>query len=139
MNHETRIESLGRLEKIGVTLFGNPNAIEFSSAWEHFGQVADEAAISRTGKDLYGLQIYPPGFPKRFELTYMASILRGSVAEVPARMVMKTIPPCQYAVQRVSGGIINLDKALLNLYQVFIPEHGYRVAMPLDFEKYCNV
>jgi predicted transcriptional regulator YdeE len=139
MNQETRIERLGPMDLIGVTLYGNPRVVEFSVAWEHFGKVADEAAISRVGKDLYGLQIYPPWFPERFELTYMASIARGSLAKIPARMVMKTIPPGQYAVQKVAGGVSNIDRALQYLYQEYIPRHGYRVAMPIDFEKYCNV
>jgi len=89
---ETRVEYLEALEFIGVTLYGNPQKVEFSSAWEHFGKVADDADISRIGRDLYGLQIYSPWFPKRFEMTYMVSIERGELAKIPLRMVAKTIP-----------------------------------------------
>lgn len=57
---------------IGVALYGNPETTSLSNAWELFGAVADDAGISRIGKDIFGLQIYHPKFPKRFELTYMA-------------------------------------------------------------------
>jgi predicted transcriptional regulator YdeE len=125
---------------VGVVLYGNPRTIEFSLAWEHFGKVADEATLSRIGKDLYGLQIYAPWFPKRFEITYMASIsLADITTAVPIRMVTKTIPASQYAVQKVVGGVNMIDAAIEYLYQEYIPQKGYQVSMPIDFEKYCNV
>jgi predicted transcriptional regulator YdeE len=139
MNRETRIETCGPLELMGVTLYGNPEKTHFCNAWEHFGKVADEASISRIGKNLYGLQIYPPWFPKKFELTYIAGIEKERGIEVPIRMITKTLPGCKYVVQEVSGGVENIDQTLRYLYKVYIPKNGFSVAMPLDFEKYCNV
>jgi predicted transcriptional regulator YdeE len=139
MNQNTRIEICGPLELMGVALYGDPKKIQFESAWEYFGKVADEASISRIGKNLYGLQIYPPWFPKRFEFTYMACIEKDRGMEVPIRMITKTIPRCNYVVQKVAGGVCNIDQALLYLYKDYIPKNGFIVAMPLDFEKYCNV
>lgn len=95
MSHEMRVESLGILALMGVILYGDPRSVNFSASWNHFGKVADDAGLSRIGKDLYGLQIYSPWFPKRFEITYMASIARESLVEVPVRMVEKTIAASQ--------------------------------------------
>jgi len=135
----TRIERLGTLELVGVTKFGNPEKVAFSSAWEHFGKIADEANISRIGKDLYGLQIYSPWFPNRLEITYLASIVRGRLKEIPIRMLSKTLPSGKYAVAKVEGEVNGIDEAIKHLYQEYIPNNGYRVALPLDFEKYCTV
>ena len=136
---ETRIESCGPIEFVGVAIYGNPETTPFCSAWELFGEVADEASISRVGKDLYGLQIYHPRFPKRFEMTYMACLQREPDVDVPIRMIVKSLPESRYAVQKVVGGVREIDKALIYLYRDYIPRHGLRGAMPVDFEKYCNV
>lgn len=37
------------------------------------------------------------------------------------------------------GGINGIDEAIEYLYRDYIPQHGYRVKMPIDFEKYCQV
>ena len=139
MNEETRIETLGPMEFVGVAIYGNAETTPFCSAWELFGEVANDASISRIGKDIYGLQIYHPKFPEKFELTYMACLLRGLDMDVPIRMITKSVPGCRYAVQKVDGGVAGIDKTLIYLYQDYIPKHGFRVAMPIDFEKYCNV
>ncbi len=80
------------MEFMGVVIYGNPETTPFHSAWELFGELANEAAISRIGKDIYGLQFYHPRFPKQFELTYMSCISREDDREVPIRMITKTLP-----------------------------------------------
>ncbi len=139
MNDRTRIETCGPLELMGVALCGNPATTQFHNAWEHFGKVADESSISRIGKNLYGLQIYPPWFPEKFEITYMACIERERGMEVPIRMVTKTVPRCTYVVQKVVGGIDGIDRSLEYLYKDYFPKNGLKAAMPFDFEKYYNV
>ncbi|MBN1940209.1 MAG: GyrI-like domain-containing protein, partial [Candidatus Aminicenantes bacterium] len=73
------------------------------------------------------------------EWSYMACLLKEPDTDIPIRMVSKTLPECTYAVRRAVGGAIGIDDAILYLYQDFIPNNGLRVAMPVDFEKYCNV
>jgi len=87
MNQKTRIEIFGPVEFIGVALFGNPETTAFHTAWDYFGVCADDASISRIGKDIYGLQLYHPGFPKKFELSYMACIEKEVDMDVPIRML----------------------------------------------------
>jgi predicted transcriptional regulator YdeE len=135
---ETRIEKCGPMSFIGVALYGNPETTALSNAWELFAAVADDAGISRIGKDIFGLQIYHPKFPKRFELTYMACMERESQMDVPIRMICKSLPEARYAVQKVEGGVTGIDQALIYLYRDYIPKNGLRAAMPIDFEKYCK-
>ncbi len=52
MSNETRIETCGPMDFVGVALHGNPETTRFSKAWELFGEVADAAGISRIGKDI---------------------------------------------------------------------------------------
>jgi predicted transcriptional regulator YdeE len=139
MNQETRIEIFGPVEFIGVALLGNPETTSFHAAWEYFGACADNASISRIGKDMYGLQMYHPMFPEKFELSYMACLVKEPDMDVPIRMLSKKIPKCNFAVQKVKGGVPGIDDALLYLYRDYIPDNGLVVAMPIDFEKYCTV
>lgn len=69
----------------------------------------------------------------------MASILKEPDMDVPIRMLSKTIPKCTFAVHKVEGGVAGIDDALKYLYQEYIPKSGLRIALPIDFEKYCNV
>ena len=139
MSDETRIETCGPIELIGVALYGNPESDPSDRAWSLFGEVADEASISRVGKDIYGLRIYPPGFPSKMQWSYMACLPKEPDTDVPIRMVAKTLPACKYAVQRAAGGVMGIDDAIVGLYREYIPNNGLQVAMPVDFEKYCNV
>lgn len=109
MNQNTRIETLGPIEFIGITLFGNPETTSFHSAWEYFGTIADDASISRIGQDLYGLQIYHPVFSKIFKLSYMAYIEKKNNMEIPIRMFSKILKESKYVVQKVEGGIRGID------------------------------
>jgi predicted transcriptional regulator YdeE len=139
MNQKTRIETFGPVEFIGIALFGNPETTSFHNAWDYFGAIADDASISRIGKSIYGLQLYHPMFPQKFELSYMACIEKEPDMDVPIRMLSKIVPKCKYVVQKVDSGVMGIDDALLYLYQDYIPKNGLGVAMPIDFEKYCNV
>jgi hypothetical protein len=42
-------------------------------------------------------------------------------------------------VRRAVGGVAGIDDAIISLYRDYIPKNGLQVAMPIDFEKYCNV
>jgi predicted transcriptional regulator YdeE len=139
MSAQIRIEEFGPVEFIGVALYGNPEKTPFHAAWDLFGAVADDAGLSRIGKDLYGLQIYHPDFPRRFELTYLACIRREPGMDTPARMINKTMPRCRYAVRRVEEGLPGVDRALRLLYEEDIPGNGLRVVLPIDFERYLEV
>jgi predicted transcriptional regulator YdeE len=139
MKQTPRIESCGPLELIGVALFGNPAKVRFHDAWVLFGQLADEAGISRIGRTLYGLQLYPPSFPATFEFTYFASIEKTPDLKVPLAMLTKTLPRCSYVVQRIVGGVDGIDPALRYLYKDYLLNNGLKVAFPFDFEKYLNV
>ena len=59
--------------------------------------------------------------------------------DVPVRMIVKSLPGCRYAVQKVDGGVTGIDQALIYLHKRYIPENDLRVAMPIDFERYCGV
>ena len=139
MSIEARIEQHGPIEFAGVALHGDLKSEPADNAWMLFGEVADEASISRIGKDVYGIRIYHPRFPDQFEWTYMACIVKEPDMEVPIRMITKSLPECKYVVQKVAGGVMGIDDTLIHLYKDYIPNHGFQVALSIDFEKYCNV
>lgn len=139
MDNEVRIEHFGPLELMGVVQYGDPRIVQFHTAWEHFGKIVKDLSITLIGKDLYGLQIYSPWFPARFEITYLAGMQKEGLLDVPIRMFTKSIPPCNYVVQNVEGGINGIDRTLRYLYEYYIPKNKFVVAYPFDFEKYCTI
>jgi predicted transcriptional regulator YdeE len=139
MKKEVRIEQIGPLELIGVVQYGDPKIVQFHTSWDHFGKIVRDLSLSIIGKDLYGLQIYPPWFPSRFEITYMASMEKENKMDVPIRMLSKLIPQSTYVVQKVDGGINGIDKTLRYLYEDYIPKNKFIFCYPFDFEKYCNI
>lgn len=86
MSVETRIEMCGLLELVGVAVHGDTKSGPEDKAWGLFGAVANEASISRVGKDIHGFHIYHPRFPNPPELTYVACLIREPGMEVPIRM-----------------------------------------------------
>ncbi len=70
---------------------------------------------------------------------YIACLQNEPEMDVPIRMISKSLPESRYAVQRVEGGVRGVDQALTYLCKDYIPTNDLRVAMPIDFEKYCNV
>ena len=139
MNKEVRIEKHGPVDLMGVALIGNSQKDTFHSAWDHLKRLTDDLSISLDGKNLYGLQIYPPWFPSRSEITYMAAIEKNWDSEVPVEMLTKTIPRCNYVVHNVTDGVDGIEHALHYLYRDFIPKNKINIAMPLDFKKFHNI
>jgi len=139
MGAETRIERCGPMELVGVAVHGDTQSGPEDRAWGLFGATANEASVSRVGKDIFGLHIYHPRFPNPPELTYVACLVKKPGMEVPIRMIAKSLPECRYAVQKAVGGIMGIGEAFASLYEDYIPSHDLQVAMPIDFEKYCNV
>jgi predicted transcriptional regulator YdeE len=139
MNNSVRFETIGPIDLMGVVIYGNPDIVPFHQAWEHFGKIADEASISRIGKDLFGLQIYSPWFEEKHEITYMACIEKPVNFQIPIRLLSKTLPRCKYVIQKVEGGINGIDQNLKFLYEDYIPNNGLKIAFPYDFEKYCDI
>jgi len=134
-----RIETHGPMEFIGVAMYGDLNSESEDRAWGLFEAVAQEEAVSRVWKSIYGLHIYHPRFPDRFDLTYMACVAREPSMGMPVGMLSKSLPECRYAVQKAVGGVKGIRYAYIRLYEEYIPSHGLQAAMPIDFEKYCNV
>jgi predicted transcriptional regulator YdeE len=139
MNADTRIETLGPIQFVGVAVHGGAESDPVDTAWSLFGEVGRDASISTVGRDIYGLLVFHPDFPERLEWTYMACLEREPNVDVPIRMLTKSLPKCRYVVQKVAGGVVGIDDAIDHVYRDYIPSHGLQVAMPIQIEKYCNV
>jgi len=133
---EPRIVTRGPMTVVGVTLFGSPEVTDLAQAWTLFGDVAGELAWVRETKLVYGLQVYPPAFPHVFAYTYMACIELPEGVEVPLRMFRKEIPAARYAVVESEDGVEGIGEAYRWLYEEWMPESGYELAFPYDFEQY---
>lgn len=133
---EPRIVTRGPMTVVGVTLFGSPEVTDLAQAWTLFGDVAGELAWVRETKLVYGLQVYPPAFPHVFAYTYMACVELPAELEVPLRMFRKDIPAARYAVVESEDGVEGIAEAYRWLYEEWLPESGYELAFPFDFEQY---
>lgn len=135
-NIMVRIVNHGAFRVVGTSLFGNPLENAFCKAWDVFGQIADETSWMRRKRRLYGLQIYPPRYPKPFEFTYLAGVQATAGIRTPLRCVEKELPPSQYAVFDVKGGPKGIDEVYRRAYKEWLPSSNYVQAFPYDFEEY---
>jgi predicted transcriptional regulator YdeE len=131
-----RFETRGPMTLVGVTLFGSPEHTDLAQAWTLFGDVAGEMEWVRSSKRVYGLQVYPPAFPRVFAYTYMACVELPEGMEVPLQMFRKDVPAAKYAVVESEDGVDGISEAYRWLYDEWMPESGYGLAFPFDFEQY---
>ncbi len=136
---EPRIVTRGPMTVAGVTLFGSPERTDLAQAWTLFGDVAGELEWVRESKRVYGLQVYPPAFPHVFAYTYMACVELPEGVEVPVRMFRKDIPAARYAVVESPDGVEGIAEAYRWLYEDWMPESEYELALPYDFEQYDSM
>lgn len=136
MSRDPRIVRREAFSVVGIALFGNPAREAFERAWGLFGQIADEVPWLREEQHLYGVQIYPPGYPQQFEFMYLAGVEAGTGADVPIRCVRKDLPSADYALFPVENGPQGIDAAYRYAYKDWLPSSGYDPAWPYDFEEY---
>lgn len=132
---------LPAMEVAGIATFGSPEGGLFAKLWSNFPTVVDHQPGLKASNYCYGVELYPPGFPKKWEWTYLCACPVEDPAKLPQHLVRVPIPAGTFAVFTVPGD--DIPQALNNLKQVFgyaykqwLPNSEYVTSASIDLERY---
>ncbi len=137
---EPTFEQLPGMEMAGIATFGGPPSGLFPALWSNFPANVDNQPGLSTQPYCYGVELYPPGFPKKFEFTYVAAGQVVDASKLPFHLLRFSVPAGQYAVFRVPGNIAEavkiIGQAFRYAYDQWLPNSGYKMPVSLDLERY---
>ncbi|WP_230969085.1 GyrI-like domain-containing protein [Nitrogeniibacter aestuarii] len=132
-----RIVELDGFHVVGMQTFGNPSDGSFPNMWSALFNF--EGSIPNITNDTvsYGIETYTKEHHTQGKWFYMAGRQVEDLSNVPVQMSAKHIPPNKYAVFEYKGSITaRLGEQFQYIYKDWLPESGYELAGPFDFEKY---
>jgi predicted transcriptional regulator YdeE len=109
----------------------------FGETWERFmQQQVPEELVAHPGR-WFGLELYPPEFPKIRRWYYFACAeVKDFEAVYPPSMVARFIPASQYLKFTVAGPVTELAPAFHFIYHNWLPGSGIKLAKYYDLEFY---
>jgi predicted transcriptional regulator YdeE len=132
---EPKIVSLPAFQVVGVRYYGKNENQEISQLWQAGNQRFHEIKHITPGSDAYGICVTPPDSPTG-EFEYVAGFQVDSGEDIPQGMVSRQVPAHTYAVFTHVGSLEKLRDTYTYIYQVWLPQSGYKLASGLDFERY---
>ena len=133
---EAKIVQKPEICLVGMVVYSSPAEGEFGQTWERFMQYSEEIPPHSNTSDHYGLEFYTKDMEQTGKWFYMAADPVDNLDSVPIRMVAKRLPASTYAVFTVKGGLKKLGEGFRYAYDTWLPNSGYQVAHPFDFELY---
>ncbi|MDY0020628.1 MAG: GyrI-like domain-containing protein [Anaerolineae bacterium] len=137
-----------RLLLVGFSFFGDPFAT--SGDWEEENEIGRlwsrfMAYMERRGKEIAPL-LHAPGVGYELHITHAETPAKGhyevfvgveavSLDGLPVDLLVKVLPPTQYAVFTLKGEEITGDWTR-TIYREWLPASGYQEAYPYMFERY---
>ncbi len=132
----------------GFSFFGNP--FEAKDPWSEENEIGKlwhrfMAFMPQNASDLNHIIAQKEGFYEvhlshpdttvtgEFEVFVGAAIIQ--IKDLPVELVVKVLPPTQYAVFTIEGEQINSDWPHM-IYQQWMPQAGYAAAYPFNFQYY---
>lgn len=132
---EPKIVTLTDITVVGLPWVGLPGGQGIPETWDVFNQRCREIKHIAANSPAYGVcSMLPNGTQGEFE--YTPSFAVDRVEDVPEGMVVRQVPSGQYAVFSHVGPLDTLKATYEYIYQVWIPQSGYKVASGIDFELY---
>lgn len=133
---EPKILTLGPIYLAGRPYYGNPEGGAFAKAWDRFNAMSDPIPGRVDPKVYYGLEVYGPEFMTDHTWTYMPAVQVKDLADLSGALFAKILPACTYAVFTARHGLASIPEAFMFGYSNWLPNSGYEVAYPFDFELY---
>jgi AraC family transcriptional regulator len=133
---EPKIVTLGALCLAGQPYYGNPEGGAFGKAWSRFDTLHHKVPGRVDPKVYYGLEVYGPEFMSEHNWTYMPAVEVNDLTDLSGLLFGKILPACTYVVFTASHGLASIHEAFMYAYGTWIPNSGYEVAYPFDFELY---
>lgn len=130
-----RIVNLPAFTLAGLPYFGKNENQEISALWSQFNPRTAELKHIAPGSPAIGLCTSDPNV-KTGEFEYVAGFQVDNESDIPAGMVVRQVPANQYAVFTHVGSLKDLRDTYHFIYQVWLPQSGYTMNGPIDFEWY---
>jgi AraC family transcriptional regulator len=133
---EPKIVQKPEILLMGMAVYDEPSSGEFGRVWHRFMQHDEDLPPRSNTTDSFGVEFYTKDMEETHKWYYMACAQVDSLDVIPIRMVAKRLPASTYAVYTVKGGLKNLGAGFRYVYDTWLPNSGYQVAHPFDFELY---
>ncbi|MBE7463839.1 MAG: GyrI-like domain-containing protein [Planctomycetes bacterium] len=141
-NEPKRIE-LPDLRLVGACGFANFFEAEIGQqiggVWDRFfSHFAQIEKLKKESSGLFGLELYPPGFPKQEPRWYYMACAEVETLDAPqpSAFVSRFIPASAYACFTHRGTLDGLPKAFRTLYDEWLPASGVKLRGTHDLERY---
>jgi AraC family transcriptional regulator len=133
---EPKIVDKPAISLIGMVYFGDPSTGEFAKTWDRFMKLNVDIPGRTSLTEWIGLEFYTEDFWQNHKWFYMVCVETKNLDAIPLPLVAKHLPACTYAVFTVRGGLKKLGEGFHYVYETWLPNSGYQVAYPFDFEFY---
>lgn len=132
---------------VGFSFFGDPFAAsggwteenEIGRLWSRFGAYLEQhSGEIRHARDInigYEVHIEHPDTPLKGHYEVFVGIEVAQLEDVPPALLVKMLPPAQYATLALSGEQITMDWSK-QIYSEWLPAAGYQAARGYMFERY---
>jgi predicted transcriptional regulator YdeE len=143
----TRIVERPHLRLAGFSFFGDPFAFsdgwsmdnEIGRLWQRFMaffEAHDQHIPGMTSAQvMYEVHVEHPETPTKGLFEVFVGIAVDDLDGLPVELVIKVLPPTQYAVFTLRGEMITSDWGK-DIYQGWLPQSDYQIAYPYGFQYY---
>ncbi len=135
---EPKIITRSAFTIVGLRYFGKNEHQEISELWGEFNHRSEEIGgiPHETGEAAIGLCTTPEDAGEEGAIEYVAGVPVSKVNQVPEDFVIRQMPEYTYAVFAHKGDLPSLGKTYEYIYETWLPQSGYQLAAPIDFEYY---
>jgi predicted transcriptional regulator YdeE/DNA-binding transcriptional MerR regulator len=133
---EPRIVSLSAFKVVGMRYYGKNENQEIAQMWGEFSRRRNEIPDLSDEPTGYGLCISDPEKDTDGAFEYIACLKVDRFGDLPEGMVSREIPAYTYAIFAHIGALDKLSDTYQYIYQVWLPQSGYKMAAYVDFEYY---
>lgn len=132
----------------GFSFFGNP--FESKDPWSEENEIGklwrrlmafmqqntlDLSHVIAQNDVFYEVHLSYPDTTVTGEFEVFVGVVISQLHDLPVELVVKVLPPVQYAVFTLTGEQISSDWPQM-IYQQWMPEAGYSAAYPFNFQYY---
>lgn len=117
--------------------FSNGQVTLFGETWERLIQNPVDYELRVDPDQHFGLELYPPEFPKDRRWYYCACCeVKKFEAVYPSCIVARFIPAAKYLKFTVAGPVTEIGPAMRHIYDQWLPNAGVKLAGYYDLEYY---
>jgi AraC family transcriptional regulator len=120
-----------------ANFFENNQHTLFPETWARLHQSKLDGEQLANPTRSFGLELYPPGFPKDHRWYYCACVeVKSFEITYPSNLLFRFIPAAKYLKFTVEGPVTEIGPSFRYIYQEWLPKAGVKLAGFYDLEMY---